>query len=742
MLDCSRVTVVPSVELTNLPDLVRTRLPGVKLLALPDENPNSVTAEFKISKICYKILEQQFPQSPYKLLFPAHPDPRIGRRQARQALGISQDRPVIVACSPSRMETMTLLRAYQKLALVPSPLLVLAVRDATTSSDAQLSESRINHRIADTDQQLQQCGDDIHVLTVVVQGKVPSLLAAADLAIVGEDRNLLEPAEFGVPICCWGQRWWNNRTAWRVLSDTGGAIQVDESILAKQIEDILIAPSSLQIAGAAALEQINLRVVPAGALTGSLAIMALTSRPKRRACGNRCEIAHIPTPPRNLERLKDWMAAYLTDITLHSEEVLQAICQFRSSIALWQGRLFACQRKELGQLLRDSAAQMRSRRFVRLGMRLDELAADVNRMDGRQTIQLWGGNVREIAWRYVTGKHWRAMAADIDGTITTNVSNPAEKAAAFRQSVCQAIKSCDDHGIPVMLTTSRAAAICTLQNSIRTQLPSVAILSAWHGAFGVEVNSGRVLWDYRTNAATRRDSLSLLAKTLRNDYCIDFTVDSGYRIQIGKGDWRAKTLAQELSLSLHRLGFSVAHDSAGLTIRNIDMPVTHEADEIAIENAEVVYEVVKQTAAAVVSGAHLLLELREGYWIEPTSPNDLPLECLKALRLGLLNAGFQSQAVDGATFAYLDFQLSKKVSLDGFIAYLRRDRDRSLSHNEILCIGDSFDDSEMLESGVFVGTESILTTHIWPRHMVPLGGGVEGFLFATTALLGSCSNCP
>ncbi len=222
---------------------------------------------------------------PYKYCLSA----RISSKEKialRRAMRIKKSRKVIAASCSTRDEVDAILKAYRNLNLSERPLLIFGLRRA----DAFLSGS-LNRRGFRTHdrrflkQDLSYFGrSDIVVLNTM--GELFKFLGIADLAIVGHDRNIFEPALLGVPILYFGSPlnmsqndkqmaslfglfWRKNSTAKSLLDRTGGARRIDLTSFHHQITNMLRFPDRVIRGTRKAVRLFHRQVIPSNRLRGA-----------------------------------------------------------------------------------------------------------------------------------------------------------------------------------------------------------------------------------------------------------------------------------------------------------------------------------------------------------------------------------------------------------------------------------------------------------------------------------------
>ncbi len=222
------------------------------------------------------------PQDPFKFVLPRGASPQE-RLSLRACMELEETQPLIIALSPSPQETEVVLRAYGEF---PSsqkrPLLVLAPRDP----DPFLKEILLRRGFhaasrGPNDLLRSPLGQAeglpfgrFEIIVLNTQGELLGLLPAADLALVGHNRNLFEPTSQGVPLLYFPGPWDSNPTARELLRTSGGALAIEPSHLAEQMIQILKNPKPILQGQQQALQQFQDEILPVARLCGSLLLTA------------------------------------------------------------------------------------------------------------------------------------------------------------------------------------------------------------------------------------------------------------------------------------------------------------------------------------------------------------------------------------------------------------------------------------------------------------------------------------
>ncbi len=235
---------------------------------------------------------------PYKYYHPTRVSSKE-RVRLRRAMRIKKDRKVIVVSCSTRDEVEVVLKAYKRLGSLDNPLLIVGLRRLDLSLPGFLSRRGFRtHDRRSLKQALSCCGgSDIVVLNTM--GELFNFLKVADLAIVGHDRNIFEPALLDVPILYFSRplsmnererelaRWFNlfwrkNRTAKKMLDKFGGAARIRRPAFHRQIDHALRYPGPMIRGARRAVRVFRDQIIPA---SGSGAASALTEGiAKRRIC--------------------------------------------------------------------------------------------------------------------------------------------------------------------------------------------------------------------------------------------------------------------------------------------------------------------------------------------------------------------------------------------------------------------------------------------------------------------------
>ena len=146
----------------------------------------------------------------------------------REALGIGT-RKVIVIGSPSDAEFNELIQSYNalygNLPFAQRPLLIIGFRQRRNENELRFLGSLSGQSIAvrsDANAALPNVVSN-NVLVLNTAGELIKMYALADVAIVGNDRNIFEPASQRAAVLYFEGSWQNNRDAQEALLETGAA---------------------------------------------------------------------------------------------------------------------------------------------------------------------------------------------------------------------------------------------------------------------------------------------------------------------------------------------------------------------------------------------------------------------------------------------------------------------------------------------------------------------------------------
>ena len=205
------------------------------------------------------------------------------RESLRRRLGVAGERKIIVVSSPDEDELPQILSAYRKLkadTTMEPPLLILGLRYPNNKLAISLQDEGLKAQIRDERDQKNKetwtaAGESIADLDIVIlhtTGELMDLFAISDVAIVGQNRNLMEPAAQGVPILYADGSWSCNQMAKALLDQSGAAHVFDPKILDEQIRERLNHPEHYRDQAKPAFTVLNEQLIPNATTIAALAI--------------------------------------------------------------------------------------------------------------------------------------------------------------------------------------------------------------------------------------------------------------------------------------------------------------------------------------------------------------------------------------------------------------------------------------------------------------------------------------
>lgn len=210
----------------------------------------------------------EFSLVPLKYYLP----PKISAKQQsklREEMNLGS-RKVIVVSSPDSSELHETLHAYSKFSPQERPILILGMRYPDDSLLRKLTDLgyKVNVR-SDVNEELSLIGEN-NVTVLNTMGELLNFYSIADLAYIGEDRNLIEPASQGVPIIRFMGPGANNRDAIETMYKSGGAVEKADNLYDQSV-DIMSNPQEMIRGVDEGIEHIKNRI-HAMALSYSLVI--------------------------------------------------------------------------------------------------------------------------------------------------------------------------------------------------------------------------------------------------------------------------------------------------------------------------------------------------------------------------------------------------------------------------------------------------------------------------------------
>lgn len=162
----------------------------------------------------------------------------------KDSLGIGS-RKIIVVGSPSDTEFSKLMKSYNALygniSYEKRPLLIIGFRQRRNANELKLLESLSGQSIAVRTDEKAPLPDvkSNNVLILNTSGELLGMYALADIAIVGNDRNIFEPASQKTAVLYFDGNWNNNRDAKDVLA-AAEAVQVFSK---ENLERLMTSPA-------------------------------------------------------------------------------------------------------------------------------------------------------------------------------------------------------------------------------------------------------------------------------------------------------------------------------------------------------------------------------------------------------------------------------------------------------------------------------------------------------------------
>ncbi len=230
--------------------------------------------------------DQLLPLMPYKYLSPKK------EGVSKNISSLNSARKVIIAYSPSEKEAGLIVKAYneayREVDKEKRPILILGLlhREGELMRSPILHSLRVKKRTL-LDQRRNESWEadkvpfrDLDIVILRTQGELVKLSQIADLALVGQDRNIVEPANQHVPILYFESKhdWYYNLSAKDLLVKTQAAQAIEEGSLAQQMVSVLNDEKGIykqMTQGAeAAVAFMNEAIAPTAKIYTSIAIAA------------------------------------------------------------------------------------------------------------------------------------------------------------------------------------------------------------------------------------------------------------------------------------------------------------------------------------------------------------------------------------------------------------------------------------------------------------------------------------
>lgn len=202
------------------------------------------------------------------------------RAAVRAAMRVGRGRKIMCVSCTGREEVLFVLRAVQGLRFSEKPILIFGLRRPDRGLAAELRDK--GFKALDRHLKGRNLAGFSRADAVILNttGEFFEFLRAADLAVIGHDRNLFEPAYLRVPILYFGAPlgmtrkeeemagifgliWRKNRLAKKFLDRNGGAKRIYPAKFSRQIEETLQNPAPFVRGGRKAIREFEEEMIPA-----------------------------------------------------------------------------------------------------------------------------------------------------------------------------------------------------------------------------------------------------------------------------------------------------------------------------------------------------------------------------------------------------------------------------------------------------------------------------------------------
>lgn len=163
--------------------------------------------------------------------------------EIRKVLGLTDGRKAIVVGSPEDSEFAQFMKVYNKLykelSVEQRPLLIVAFRDIYKEKRI-LNNSYFKGHLLHVRKSSGEPWPDMrskNVLVLNTMGELTKVYGVGDVAFVGYDHNLLEPASAAVPVLCSAGKWEYNKKSYARMVDSGAAVMFGKDNLVKILSD-------------------------------------------------------------------------------------------------------------------------------------------------------------------------------------------------------------------------------------------------------------------------------------------------------------------------------------------------------------------------------------------------------------------------------------------------------------------------------------------------------------------------
>jgi 3-deoxy-D-manno-octulosonic-acid transferase len=176
----------------------------------------------------------------------------------RESLGVGS-RKIIVTGSPTDAEFNEFIQSYNelygKLTYEERPLLIIGFRNRRNNNELKLLNSLSGQSIAVRTDDKASLPDvkNNNALILNTSGELLRMYALADVAIVGNDRNIFEPASQKKAILYFDGSWGNNKDAKKILVEAGAA----EIFSKERLGELINTPDRAKKMGVDGLEAVE-----------------------------------------------------------------------------------------------------------------------------------------------------------------------------------------------------------------------------------------------------------------------------------------------------------------------------------------------------------------------------------------------------------------------------------------------------------------------------------------------------
>ncbi|MDO8748599.1 MAG: hypothetical protein Q7J72_05740 [Candidatus Omnitrophota bacterium] len=213
----------------------RKQFPGFKVEAVEKNVKNRIFVEFfdyGLTKVRSRIDLQYYP---FKF-FANESVSQEEKQRIKRELNIGQ-RKIFVIGSPFNSDlkefSEVYSQLYKKVDVGKRPLVIVAPRERRDSIALSVysffsgSKIEVRNNVDSVFPNMQ----DANVLILNTSGELLKVYAIGDVCIVGEDRNILEPASHSKAVLYFGEYWFHNRKAKEILEEMGGALRFNKENL-------------------------------------------------------------------------------------------------------------------------------------------------------------------------------------------------------------------------------------------------------------------------------------------------------------------------------------------------------------------------------------------------------------------------------------------------------------------------------------------------------------------------------